>query len=135
MMIRSQDPSGARIVSIARSADPSRSDLDLAGLMIRCMRPGAFEVAVALVTPLPIRTKRTVRLESRRASLTFEGESIAPGSLLLMPPEAADAINTWKEDDRLTVTIQTSPNAVEGVIPMTGLTAGIRRLTESCAMP
>lgn len=134
-LIRSQDPSGARIVSIARSADPSRSDVDLAGLMIRCMRPNAFEVVVALVGPLPIRTRQTVRLESGRASLTFEGESIAPGSLLLLPPEAADAIMIWKENDQLTVTIQTSPNVIRGVIPISGLASGLRKLTEACATP
>jgi hypothetical protein len=100
--------------------------------LIRCASANTFEVLVVLVTPLPIRTRRTVILETAQGRLPLEAESVPPGSLLLLPPEATDAINAWKNLDELTIAVKASPTDIKGRIPLTDISGGLRKLTEGC---
>src|ERR1700752_4793071 len=55
-LIRTPRPNGGPdAIATMRTADTSRSDPDLAGLMIRCREKSGMEVLLALVRPFPPR--------------------------------------------------------------------------------
>ena len=72
--VRTHNPNGGtETISIMHAADTSRSDLDLAGIMIRCSDSGA-EVVVVTLPALPFRAQpRVAQLSHVRQVSPFLG--------------------------------------------------------------
>jgi hypothetical protein len=130
-LVRSPPPTGGKaIVSIMHTADMLRSDPDLAGLMIRCGDAGN-EVLIAVTKPLPFRARPHVVLGGGGRPL--EGKILPPGALILLPPEAATLVEgPWRRLAEVSVEMTNEGEAMHGVVPIAGLTAGMQTLRANC---
>src|SRR5262249_49480916 len=75
---------GPDAVSIMHTADTTRSDLELAGLMIRC-NAGRSELAIVLLRPFPIRARPIVKLGKSGEETQFEAAVGPPGTAVILP--------------------------------------------------
>ena len=93
-LVRTHNPNGgADAISIMHTADTSRSDLDLAGLMIRCSETSA-EVVIVLVRALPFRARPHVALGKPGNETQFEATVAPPGTAVLLP-NGRDNLGEW----------------------------------------
>jgi hypothetical protein len=124
-------------VSITQTADIVKSDIDLAGLMLRCAQRN-FEVIVVLVRPLPSRARPKVTVSAGGSSVSFTASVVPPGAEVVLPADAsALASGPWQTAPELSVQVapvdgddQASP--VQGVIPLAGLSNAIPLLLANC---
>jgi hypothetical protein len=124
---------GPDAVSIARIADTSQSDPDLAGLMIRCEEKNGLEVLLALVRPFPSRAKRDVAIAWGTTQSVFQAQASPIGTTLILPIEAAAfAKGAWQGLKELAVTIKDPDAEIRGVIPLDGLAPAMAKLSASC---
>ena len=133
-LVRTPHPKGGPdAVAIMRTADTAQSDPDLAGLMIRCAEKPGFEVLLALVRPVPPRTKRDVVVALGSTQSVLRAEASSTGTALILPIEAA-AFTTgpWRELKELTVSIKDPETDIRGVIPLSGLAPAMAKLSASC---
>jgi len=120
-------------VAIMRTADTSRSDPDLAGLMIRCAEKPGFEVLLAVVRPLPPRARREVVIGSGVTQVALQTEISSLGTGLILPVEAtAFTTGRWQELKELAVAIKDPEMDIRGVIPLDGIASAMARLAASC---
>jgi hypothetical protein len=131
-LVHTANPSGGvDAVSIMQTADPSKSDLDLAGLMFRCANV-SIETVVVLVRPFPPRAHPSVTVAAGGKSQTFAATVAPPGAALRLPPEATLlAAGPWQSAAELTVEIA-DESPIHGVISLKGLGAAYRALLTSC---
>jgi hypothetical protein len=138
MMETADTHSNRKAVSIVRTADTTRSDPALAGLMIRCGGNASdgnanLEVLVALLDPLPLRAHPIVTMKSDRGESRFTASVAIPGALVLLPPEAeALATGPWQGFNELTIDIEDAGRAVHGVVALGGLRSALSKLTAGC---
>ena len=86
--MRTHNPNGgADAISIMHPADTTRSDLDLAGIMIRCSESGA-EVVIVILPALPFRVRPHVTFGKPGNAIKFEATVAPPGTVVLLPKEA-----------------------------------------------
>jgi hypothetical protein len=132
-LVRTPNPAGGRdAVSIMRTAEMSQSDVDLAGLMIRCGE-AATEVLIVLVRPLPPRAQPTVTVQAGSASAQFNARVVPPGALLLLPPEATALLSgPWQAAPELAVAVADRETISRGVIALGGLGAALSTLRSNC---
>jgi hypothetical protein len=132
-LVRTPNPAGGPdAVSIVQTADITRSDLDLAGLMLRCAQTGT-EVLIALVQPLPPRATPKVSVSTGASAISFTATVVPPGALVLLPQDAsALADGPWQNAAELTVDIEDTSEQVKGVIPLTGLGNALPNLLANC---
>jgi hypothetical protein len=137
-LVRTPNPStGADTVSIMRTADIVKSDIDLAGLMLRCAQRN-FEVIVVLVRPLPPRAHPKVTVGTGASSVEFTATVVPPGAEVLLPADAnALASGPWQTAPELSVQIDSvdgdePPASVHGIIPLAGLGDAIPLLLSNC---
>jgi hypothetical protein len=137
-LVRTPNPAtGADTVSIMRTADIVKSDIDLAGLMLRCAQNN-FEVIVVLVRPLPPRAHPKVTVGTGGSSVEFTATVVPPGAEVLLPADAsALASGPWQAAPELSVQIAAvegdEPSAaVQGIIPLAGLGNAIPLLLSNC---
>jgi hypothetical protein len=120
-----------------RTADIVKSDIDLAGLMLRCAQNN-FEVIVVLVRPLPPRAHPKVTVGTGGSSVEFTATVVPPGAEVLLPADAsALASGPWQAAPELSVQIAAvegdEPSAaVQGIIPLAGLGNAIPLLLSNC---
>jgi hypothetical protein len=131
-LLRSKNPAGGSdAVSMSRAADIS-SDVDLAGLMLRC-HDGRAEVIVAVVSPFSPHSRPTVTLRANGQEWRFETTVVPPGAQLLLPATAtALASGAWQSANQLTVKISWQQTAIAGVIPIDGLRGALATLLANC---
>jgi len=128
-LIRTPNPKGGPdAVAITRTADTSKSDPDLAGLIVRCQDKPGLEVLLALVRPLPPRRKREVTLGLRTAKPVVQAEISETGTALILPIEPS----VLTSQAELTVGVSDPDGPIQGVIPLDGLVRGLARLSASC---
>lgn len=128
------DKPGESFAAIMKTADTARSDLELAGLIVRCAPKGKIDVLVAVIRPIAPRSHPQVTIASGGASQTFEGNVIAAGAAVLLPDEvAAFAAGKWQSTPTLTVTVKDSDSQIKGVIELNGLREAYNSLLTSCA--
>jgi hypothetical protein len=137
-LVRTPNPStGDDTVSIMRTADIVKSDIDLAGLMLRCAQSN-FDVIVVLVRPLPPRAHPKVTVGTGSGSVEFTATVVPPGAEVLLPADAsALASGPWRTAPELSVQIASvdgdEPSApVHGFIPLAGLGDAIPLLLSNC---
>jgi hypothetical protein len=133
-LVRTPNPAGgADAISIIQTADISRSDLDLAGLMIRCAEP-TTEVLIVLVRPFQPRAHPVVTIGAGGKRLDFTTSVAPPGLMLLLPPEAnVLAAGPWQMEPEITVEVADERSPIHGVVPLTGLGTALRQLRLTCA--
>jgi hypothetical protein len=139
-IVRTPNPAGgAAAVSIMQIADVAKSDLEFAGLTLRCGQSG-IEVLVVLTAPLPPREHPRVRAATGPdREDDFVASIVPPGAALLLPEKAtALARGAWANAESLTLNIATSdggPAAIKGVVPLRGLAAALDLLQTKCQAP
>jgi len=132
-LVRTPNPAGGKeAVSIMQTADIVKSDIDLAGLTVRCGENN-LETLVVLLTPLPPRAHPKVTVSAGGASEDFTGTVVPPGAEVLLPQEAsALASGPWTAAPELSVQVENDAERVKGVIPLAGLGAALPMLLANC---
>jgi hypothetical protein len=133
-LVRTPHPRGGPdAVSIMRTADTIRSDPELAGLMIRCAEKSGLEAMLALVRPMPPRSKRDVVLTAGAAQVLLHAEVTSPGTALLLPIEISIfSTQAWQNSKEIAVTIKDPDGEIHGVIPIDGISPAMTRLSANC---
>jgi hypothetical protein len=135
-LVRTPNPAGGRdAVSIMQIADISGSDLEFAGLMLRC-NDTSIDVLIVLVRPLAPHSHPTVEFKTGSKPVQFTANVLAPGALLLLPPEAAAlAVGPWQGLPKLSITVEGEYGLISGVVSLTGLTNALQVLRANCQIP
>jgi hypothetical protein len=119
-----------------KTADTLRSDIDFAGLMVRCSK-AKVDVLVVLVTPLPPQSRPQVTIDPIQAMnqtvRVFEGKMAAAGAAIVLPDEATNlAGGPWQSLPFLSLNVKEGDVAVKGVVALDGLRAAYGNLISSC---
>jgi hypothetical protein len=134
--VRAANPRGGPdTLSMSHTADTSRSDLDLAGLMLRCGREDKEPVIViVVVTPFPPRARPDVVIAARGKEWPFSARVVPPGAELQLPAEAMSlAVGTWQAAGEIAVKVTShDQQPFGGVIPIEGLAEALATLTANC---
>jgi hypothetical protein len=132
-LIRSKNPQGGPdAVSMSHTADITRSDLELAGLMLRCADKGV-DVVIVVVTPFPPRARPAVTVSASNKEWRFDTHVVPPGAELLLPAEAmALASGPWQSAHELAVKVSSPEQSFGGVIPIDGLADALATLIPNC---
>jgi hypothetical protein len=139
-LVRTPNPAGGRdAVSVLKTADITKSDIDFAGLMLRCGGHN-IEVLVVLVRPLPPRAHPRVAVTTGGKQIEFIASVVPPGAEVLLPPEAtALASGPWQTAAELSVEVgavegDDQPSPIRGVISLAGLGAALAQLQANCPL-
>jgi hypothetical protein len=132
--VRTPGPPGEKdAIAIMHTADTARSDLGLAGLMVRCAGAGP-EVLVIMLPPLPPRAHPQVTLRAGGEETQVEGKVTPPGAALLLPrPTQALLAGPWQTKADLAVEVAAEGTTIRGVVPLAGLRTAMADLTAACA--
>jgi hypothetical protein len=131
-LVRTANPRGGPdAVSISHTADITRSDLDLAGMMLRCGEK-SVEVMIVVVTPFSPRARPNVSVGADGKEWKFDAQVVSPGALLL-PVEATNLANgSWQQTRELSVKVTSQNQSFGGVIPIEGLAEALATLDPNC---
>jgi hypothetical protein len=132
-LVRTPNPRGGpEAVSIIHTADTSRSDLELAGLMIRCNN-GRGELAIVLLRAFPLRAHPRVIFGSLGHETQFEATVSPPGTAVVVPGDPKAVIGSfWLTESDLFIRVIDGSTKVSGVVPITGLKAAFTLLIANC---
>jgi hypothetical protein len=132
-LLRSGNPQGGPdAVSMIRTADTGRSDLDLAGLMLRCGENG-IDVVIVVVAPYPPRVRPSVTITANGIEWHFDASLLPPGAELLLPAEAMGlARSSWQSARELAIKVSSPDKSFGGVIPIDGLADALSTLMTKC---
>jgi hypothetical protein len=132
-LVRTPDPTGGRdAVSITRTADVSKSDLEFAGLMLRCWER-SVEALIVVVRAFPPRAHPTVKLAAGSSSVELTASVVPPDVLLLLPSDAtALATGPWQAATELSITIEDQRGTIRGVVSIAGLGSALALLRSNC---
>ena len=123
---------GTDAISIMHTADISRSDLDLAGLMIRCSENGT-SAFIILIHAFPFRSRPHVLFGKPGNETQVEATVAPPGTAILLPGDATSFVNdTWQTQDDLFVRVENGQTTIRGVVALRGVKAAFRVLVASC---
>jgi hypothetical protein len=122
-------------VALVHAVDPMRSDLGVAGLMLRCGEHG-FDTILVVVTPYPPSAAPQVTIATAKGPQTFSASVLPTGAALALPAAASDLARTeWANEAELSVSIVDGGATVNGVIPIPSLEAALHTLSASCPAP
>ena len=132
-LIRTVNPRGGPdAVSMSHTADMTRSDLELAGAMLRCGEK-SLEIVIVVVTPFPPHARPGVIIGADGKEWPFDARVVPPGAELLLPAEAMSlAAGPWQSARELTVKVTSPEQSFGGVIPIEGLAAALATLAANC---
>ena len=132
-LARTPNPAGGPdSISVTRIADETRSDQDVAGLMLRCGEGATTEVLVVLSEPLRPRTHPEVTVVAGATTTEFIG-SVEPGALVLLPEKASALVeHAWLSVPELRVAIAEDHRSLHGVVPLADITGAIKTLQSNC---
>jgi hypothetical protein len=115
-----------------QTADIARSDLGLAGLMLRCGE-NSTELLVVLVQPIPPRAHPKVMVSASGKSAEFTATVVPPGVAVLLPQGAsALAAGPWQSATELAVEVDDDQGPIRGIVSLAGLGAAFRTLLSNC---
>jgi hypothetical protein len=116
------------IVSIMTTAELSGSDIDFAGLDLRCAEPD-FEVMIFLLAPLRPQARPDITINSKKLS----GAVVSPGTAIQLPREASDlARQQWLSVPNLSIEVENDGTKIHGVISLDGFNKALQTLVENC---
>lgn len=128
---------GADEVSLAHTPEASRSDPNLAGLMLHC-RSGHVEVLLVVLEPYPPQAtvEATVRL-GKKSPAKYRADVAPSGLVLRLPDEAATPIlSSTDEAAELLVQLAGGTTPItNGLIKLAGLAQALKTLKGLCARP
>jgi hypothetical protein len=132
-LLHSANPRGGPdAVSMVHTADTSRSDLDLAGLMLRCSEKDV-DLVIVMVTPLPPQARPSVTIGANGIERRFDASIVSPGAELLLPAEAMTfARGVWQSAHELSIRVTWTQGSVGGVVPIDGLADALATLPPKC---
>jgi len=132
-LVRTPNPRGGPdAVSIMQTADATRSDIDLAGLTLRCSDTG-FDVLVVFLKPFPPRRHPKVKLTTAGATVHLEATVVPPGTAISLPAEAAILLKgSGQSSSELAIEVEDDGNATRGIISLAGLGPALSLLTANC---
>ncbi len=133
-LARTPNPSGGPdSISITKITNPTPSEQDVAGLMLRCAEGATTAVLIVLAAPLPLRSHPKVTVVAGATTTEFIASVVAPGTLVLLPEKASALVeNTWQSVPELTVALMGEHHSLRGVIPLADITTAIRTLQWNC---
>jgi hypothetical protein len=124
---------GPDSISISKIANPTPSEQDVAGLMLRCAEGATTDVLIVLTAPLPPRTHPKVTVVAGATTTEFIATVMPPGALVLLPEKASALIeNSWQSVPELTVSISDNNRALRGVIPLEDISNAVQELQSNC---
>jgi hypothetical protein len=134
--VRTPNPhGGVDAVSIMHTADTSRSDPDLAGLMIRC-RDGGTEIVIIFIRSFPFRTQPIVLFGPQGHEAQFKTTVVPPGTAILLPAAATDLVRgSWRGLSELFLRVTEGQKTIRGVVPFAGLQTAFKVLIANCPKP
>jgi len=132
-LLRTPDPRAGRegkdVVSIMATAELSESDIDFAGLNLRCA-DSDFEVFIFLLTPLRPQAQPAIVINGKR----FQGHVVSPGTAILLPKEASDlAREQWRSFPNLSVEVEDDGTKTHGLISLEGFNTALQALVGTCS--
>jgi hypothetical protein len=132
-LIRTKSPNGSRdAVSVSHTADVDGSDVDFAGVMLRCGEKDV-EVIVVAVTPFSPRAKPEVIVHVNSQEWHFSAHVISPGAELQLPVEATRlAFGLWQSAHELTVEVVSQEQSFSGVVRIEGMGEALAALGVYC---
>jgi hypothetical protein len=132
-LLRTTNPRGGPdAVSMIRTADMTRSDIDLAGMLLKCGEHG-IDVVVVAVTPFPPRARPEVIIGISGKELRFTASVVPPGAELQLPAEATGLVSgTWRTARELAIKVVTPERTFGGVVPVEGLGDALSTLSTNC---
>ena len=133
-LVRAPNPDGrVDSISMTKVADTTRSDREVAGLMLRCGEGASTEVLIALIEPLPPRMHPRVTVSGGSTTTEFTGSVVTPGALVLLPEKASALVeHAWQSIGELTVAIAEDHHSIHGVIPLGDITRAMQTLQSGC---
>ncbi len=131
--VRTTNPhGGADAISIMHTADTSKSDVDLAGLMIRYSE-GRTEVVIVLLRPFPLRARPHVVFGTPGNETQLEATVAPPGTAVLVPRDAASLVGgPWETLNDLFIRVGDGQSTIRGFVALAGLQTAFKVLTASC---
>ena len=134
-LLRTANPKGGpEAVSISHTADMTHSDVDLAGMMLKCGEHST-EIVIVALTPFPPRARPEVTISALGKEWRFAASIVPPGAELLLPLEATHlAAGLWQSAHELSVHVNSPEQSFAGVIPIDGLGAALATLTANCPL-
>lgn len=131
--VRTHNPhGGVDAISIMHTADISRSDLDLAGLMIRCNKDGA-EVVIVVLRPFRLRARPRVVFGKPENETQFEAIVAPPGTAVVVSGDATTLVSvSWQALSDLFIRVDNGQSKIRGVVALAGLQAAFKVLVASC---
>jgi hypothetical protein len=134
-LVRTPSPTGgANSVAIMRAADAVQSDIDLAGLMVRCGSQDP-EVLVVVVRPFPPRAHPTVRIGPPGEVISFTATVVPPGAAVLLPAEAGRiAYEKWQFASQLVIEVTDDQSLIRGMVSTGQMGPALGALMVACSM-
>jgi hypothetical protein len=134
-LIRSADPrGGADAVAVMHTADASKSDVGLAGMMLRCSAQD-LEVVVVATMPFEPRARPHVSLRAGETQTAFDTTVVPPLSALLLPREATMLVDrAWRSSTELLIDIEDGSMVIKGVVSLVGLQSAVATLRANCPL-
>jgi hypothetical protein len=127
-LVRTPSPAERReVISIMATGELADSDVDFAGLNLRCAEPD-FEVLVFLIPPLPPHAQPAVAINGT----TFQGTVVSPGTAILLPKAASSLAKQWRSLPTLSIDVEAEGTKTHGVVSLEGFDKALQSLTTSC---
>lgn len=118
---------------MTKIVNPTRSEQDIAGVMLRCAEGASTNVLVVLGAPLPLHAHPKVIVVAGTTTTEFIANVPQPGTLVLLPEKASALLeNTWQSVPELALSISDHNRALRGVIPMEGISSAMQELQSDC---
>lgn len=119
-------------VSVMHTADIAKSDINLAGLSLRCGQIGV-EVLIIVTVPMARSTTPSVVLTAGHHETKLQARIAPNGEALILPQSAAAlAFGDWLKAAELTIEIGTNPSPIKGVVPISEMADALRALPAKC---
>ncbi|EJN09139.1 hypothetical protein PMI42_06896 [Bradyrhizobium sp. YR681] len=133
-LVKSRNPSGGgEIVSVMHAVDTAKSDVGLAGMSLRCGAIGP-EVILILLDPVQTTGRLPVTLKTGSIKTQFEASVLQDGRAILLPLAATAVSNAAKRGTtEISITVDTQPQTINGIVPLTGLLSALNSLSVHCS--
>ena len=132
-LVRTPDPRGGPdAVAVMQTADPSQSDLALAGVMLRCSG-ASFRVLIVVLEPVPPRAHPKVKLATGGTTAEFNATVLPSGAALELPDSAAQFLyGPARRATELAIEVFAGDTMIRGTITLAGLETALALLTSNC---
>jgi len=133
-LVKSRNPGGGdEIVSVMHAVNTAKSDVGLAGMSLRCGAIGP-EVILILLDPVQSTGRLAVTLKIDSMKTQLEASVLQDGRAILLPLAATVVWNAAKRGaTEVAITIDTQPQTINGVVPLTGLLNALNSLSVHCS--